>query len=85
MENFAKMLDNIIKGPIMSLLGVILMIASMVLWFYEYLSDAQAIFFGVLGIVFLFMKDEIVGLVRAYIKKKMGIESKPPTDNNVPK
>lgn len=75
MENFNRLLENFIRGPLTTLLGLAVMMASMILWFFEMLSDTQAIVFGVLGFLFVFMKDEIPGFIRSFIKKKTGVEN----------
>lgn len=80
MENFNKLLENFLKGPVTTLLGLAGMVAVIIFWFQEYLSDAQAITLGVIAAVFFFLKDEIPGFLRTvvqgafdFIKKKLGL------------
>lgn len=81
MENFNRFFENFLRGPVTTAAGLVGMGWVGWAWFFEYLSDAQAITLGLIAAVFFFIKDEIPGFLRtiiggafAYIKKKLGIE-----------
>lgn len=61
------MVDNFIKGPLTSILGLLMIITAFVGWLIDgqswSLDDWQAITVGVIGLVFLFVKDRIPDFV----------------------
>lgn len=62
------MVDNFIKGPLTSILGIIIFVAALVGWWLpetsDYaLTDGQAVVIGLLGVILCFVKDKIPDFV----------------------
>lgn len=73
-EKHTKM-DNFIKGPLTSLLGLVAMIVAGYGWWQDQLTDWQAGGFGTIGFALLFMRDQIPGFITQFVKavlKKFG-------------
>lgn len=69
--------DNIIKGPITSILGLVIMGAAAGGWFIGYLPDwTHAAGFGGIGFGLLFMRDKIPMFISYFVKKKLGVTEK---------
>lgn len=51
--------DNFIKGPLTSLLGLIIMIVAGYGWYADKLTDYQALGCAIAGFALLFMRDKL--------------------------
>lgn len=80
MENFIKAFDGFIKGPLTSILGILVMVASWYAWRHDGLTDYQSLGSGTIGFALLFMRDklpEFIGkLFNAVISKFSGSQPK---------
>ncbi len=57
------MIDNFIKGPLTTLLGLAMIVLAIWGWFTDHLTDPQAYALGGIGIVLMFVKDKIPDFV----------------------
>lgn len=68
-------MDNFIKGPLTSLLGLVAMGAAGFGWWLDHLTDWQAGVLGIVGFALIFMRDQIPGFLTQFfqaILKKFG-------------
>lgn len=67
------MLDNFIKGPLTSLIGLVFMLSAGYGWWIEWLTDLQGAVAALAGFTLLFMRDKlpdfITQLVTALLDK----------------
>lgn len=60
-------LDGFIKGPLTSILGLLIMCASAYGWWTDYLTDWQGGMFGVIGFALLWMRDVIPTWITQFV------------------
>lgn len=60
--------ENFIKGPLTSLIGVVIMCAAAYGWWIDHLTDWQGGAFGIIGFALLFMRDNIPALIMEFVK-----------------
>jgi hypothetical protein len=60
--------DNFIKGPLTSLMGLVLMLASGYCWFIDYLTNWEAGGAAIIGFALLFMRDKLPGFIETFFK-----------------
>lgn len=80
-------LDNFIKGPLTSILGLVLMAAAGYGWYTEWLTDLQGAGGGIVGFALLFMRDKLPvflsSLFTGLIEKFTGKKNDPPAPPTV--
>ena len=59
-------IDNFIKGPLTSVLGLILMCAAGYGWWTDELTDWQAGGAGIVGFALLFMRDKLPDFISRF-------------------
>lgn len=64
-----KVIENFIKGPVMTLFGLALMVLAAYGWWVDYLTDAEASGLGVIGFALCFLKTKLDDLVTEWLKK----------------
>jgi hypothetical protein len=69
MKNFN--IDNFLKGPMTSLLGFSVMVASVIFWFMDKIETEHAAGASAVGFVLLFMKDQMPGFISKWFNKKI--------------
>lgn len=60
-------IENFIKGPVMSLLGLVAMAASFYGWWIDYLTNWEAGGFCMVGFALLFMREEIPTFIKNFV------------------
>ena len=61
-------IENFIKGPLTSLLGLIMMAAAAFGWYIDYLTDWQGIGAGIAGFVLIGMRDKLPDFISQFFK-----------------
>lgn len=65
------MIDNFIKGPLTSILGLVAMGAAGYGWWIDHLTDMQASGLGLIGFCLLFMRDKLPDFISRWLNKKI--------------
>lgn len=60
-------LDNFIKGPLTSLLGLAIMIASSIGWSFDWFTDWQGGITFIGGFALLFMRDKLPEFITKFV------------------
>lgn len=59
-------LDNFIKGPLTSLIGLACMCAALFGWWTDWLTDWQGGGLGIIGFALLFMRDKLPDFISQF-------------------
>jgi len=67
-----NLIENFIKGPLTSLLGLVIMCVACYGWYMDSLNDWQSIIALTVGFSLLFMKDKLPEYVGSFFKGVIG-------------